>query len=167
MSFEGEKRAADCLHRSAQHRAFLSSRPADDPNAARELVIGNSMSEIAIDRSDFLSGFGNIDGHAAAGHFSTEEVRMWEAACTAEIEISVDELVVVLKVRKILQSINAVHLPFSTRSHHIAAQRLHQTVINHASIPPALFSSSMLRMLDVPVAVLMKTILHTVGRMWV
>ena len=89
----------ECQNSATRKRAYISSRQNDNGNSKRELFIGTSMSAVALERSDLLSGIGDTDGHAAASQFTPEEFRMWETACTVEIDISAADLVVVLKVR--------------------------------------------------------------------
>lgn len=94
----GEQHEANCQYSPLQSRAYITSQQADDFNASNKLVIGRPMSSIAIARSDLLSGLGSTAGHAVASQFSHEEYRMWETACSVELDISAADLVVVLKV---------------------------------------------------------------------
>lgn len=64
------------------------------------VMIGNRMTEAAIKRSEVLSGIEHTEGLASLpAQLSPEDVRLWQTACSVDFEVSLDEIVTVLKVR--------------------------------------------------------------------
>lgn len=64
------------------------------------VVIGNCVSANAIRRSGLLSGIESTEGIASLpSQLSPEDVKLWETSYLVDIELPLDELVTVLKVR--------------------------------------------------------------------
>lgn len=64
------------------------------------VVAGSCISPEAVKRSRLLSGLGDTQGLAPLpGGITFEDIKLWEAACLSDLELSADELATVLQVR--------------------------------------------------------------------
>lgn len=62
-------------------------------------MIGRRVSDQVINRSGLLSGIQNTTGVASLpSHLSPEDVQLWQTACAVDVDMSMDELIKVVKV---------------------------------------------------------------------